>query len=197
MATNKYAGTCTTCGNTVPAGEGTLNRVEGAWKVAHNAGTCEQVPLVRIYGFEPAFHNSGVIFHGGKPVVVVRTERMRSQDDEDEWIVIGVARPATEDEIAVLQAEEAERVRLSQSSRAAESVIETGAEVSALPDDAARIGSVVRIGFWEPVAFYVDAERVYASYSRYDNDAFGSRVSALPRSAELEDAIRFRCEQDD
>lgn len=192
MATNKFPGTCTRCGNTVPAGEGTLKRGYKSWEVEHQAGTCEQVELVRIYDFSPETYFGGVVFYNGKPVVVVHTERMRSQDDEDEWETIGIARPATEEEVAAYEAERDRIATCNRSKSLVVSLIEEAEEAS-VPEDAERIGFVQQVGFWEPVTFYADAERIYASYSRYDNDHFGSRVTALARTPELEDAVGVVC----
>jgi hypothetical protein len=37
--TNRYAGTCSTCGQHVPAEQGNLDRIDGTWKVRHR-GDC-------------------------------------------------------------------------------------------------------------------------------------------------------------
>jgi hypothetical protein len=42
--TNRYAGACATCGNQVPAETGSLERVNGAWKVRHIDGCPAPTP---------------------------------------------------------------------------------------------------------------------------------------------------------
>jgi hypothetical protein len=40
MSSNRYAGTCATCQQPVPARRGKLVTVDGSPKVAHHSGTC-------------------------------------------------------------------------------------------------------------------------------------------------------------
>lgn len=51
---NRYAGTCTECGGTVPAGEGWLTGRPGAWTTQHPAGQCPAAAPAPTDGYEPA-----------------------------------------------------------------------------------------------------------------------------------------------